>query len=375
MTAMAQTPTAWQAIPLEERIGWARHNMVLTARTGAELPPLHGVRLACTVHLDLKILLAIEAFTRAGAQVAVVPANPHTTQWDVVGHLQALGVETGCTRFPDGSQAAAACLDWAPTHALEMGAAVMTAAARAGYSGLRAGVEVTRTGVDRLFRVEVRHPVFDLDAVPLKTILHNRFAVGASTWHTLTARANVSLNAKSVLVVGYGEVGAGLARAARSLGAHVLVAEPDPTRRAIAAYEGYRAGLAEDLAADADVIVTATGRSGALPAPLLDLVRDGCILLNAGHVDDEIEVAALGPGRPVIPQLTAHHYGDRELFLFAGGRIANLVAGDGDSLNVFDTTNALMIASTGWSTTEGTTYPPGLHPLPTTAYQSALPHP
>ncbi|GAA1386840.1 NAD(P)-dependent oxidoreductase [Catellatospora chokoriensis] len=373
MSQPSQAPTAWQAVPLDERIAWARHNMVLTARAAAALPPLHGVRLACTVHLDLKILLAIEAFARAGAQVAVVPANPHTTQWDVVGWLHAEGVETAFTRFADEERAAAACVEWAPTHALEMGAVVMTTAARAGYTGLSAGVEVTRTGVDRLFRVEVRHPVFDLDAVPLKTVLHNRFAVGTSTWATLTARTNVTLHAKSVLVVGYGEVGAGLARTARANGAQVLVAEPDPSRRAVASYEGYRVGTADELITDADVVVTATGRPGSLPARLFARAKDGCLLLNSGHTDDEIEVDALGPGRPVIPHLTAHRYGDRELFLFAGGRIANLVAGDGDSLNVFDTTEALMIASLAWTITEGSTYPPGLHPLPTTAWRPATP--
>ncbi|MFC7244619.1 NAD(P)-dependent oxidoreductase [Catellatospora aurea] len=370
---MSPAPTAWQAIALDERIAWARRNMTLTARVAAQLPPMHGVRLACTAHLDLKMLLAIEAFARAGAQVAVVPANPHTTQWDVVGWLHAEGVETAFTRFADEAQAAAACVEWAPTHALEMGAVVMTAAARAGYPGLRAGVEVTRTGIDRLFRVEVRHPVFDLDAVPLKTLLHNRFAVGTSTWATLTARTNLTLHAKSVLVVGYGEVGAGLARAARAYGAQLLVAEPDPSRRAVASYEGYRVGTAEELIAAADVVVTATGRPDSIPAQLLGQAKDGCILLNAGHTDNEIDVTALGPGRPVIPHLTAHRYGDRELFLFAGGRIANLVAGDGDSLNVFDTTAALMIASLGWTTDEGSTYPPGLHPLPTTAWRPATP--
>ncbi|MFD0592934.1 hypothetical protein ACFQZ4_10540 [Catellatospora coxensis] len=121
--------------------------------------------------------------------------------------------------------------------------------------------------------------------------------------------------------------------------------------------------------------VTATGRPASIPAPLLGQAKDGCILLNAGHSDDEIEVTALGPARPVLPHLTAHRYGDRELFLFAAGRIANLVAGDGDSLNVFDTTAALMTASLGWTITEGSTYPPGLHPLPTTAWRPATPDP
>ena len=39
---MSQAPTAWQAVPLEERVEWARRNMVLTARAAEALPSLHG---------------------------------------------------------------------------------------------------------------------------------------------------------------------------------------------------------------------------------------------------------------------------------------------------------------------------------------------
>jgi adenosylhomocysteinase len=46
----------------------------------------------------------------------------------------------------------------------------------------------------------------------------------------------------------------------------VSVAESDPARALFAAYAGYKVGAIDDLVAQADVIVTATGRTGILNA-------------------------------------------------------------------------------------------------------------
>ncbi|TDO46365.1 adenosylhomocysteinase [Kribbella sp. VKM Ac-2527] len=340
--------TAWQGIGLEQRLRWTRRWMVRTAAASRGLPSLAGVRLAVTAHCDLKMAVVIEGWRAAGAEVMVHPADPATTQPDV-------GIEVATVEE---------CVGWQPTHTLEMGGDIVVHAAQTGYDGIRAGVEVTRTGLNRVAAVGLRHPVFDLDSVPLKNHLHNRFAVGTSTWQTVLSRTQLSLHGLIVAVIGYGEVGAGLARTARDHGAQVLVAEVDPARATVASYDGFGVGEIREVVGRANIVVTATGRSGVLSADVLGVVADGCLLVNAGHSADEIDLVALGKGEPVIPAVTSHRVGGREVLLFADGHVANLAAGDGDSLNAFDITAALLASSVGWMVTHGDAYPPGLHPWP-----------
>ncbi|WP_328988931.1 hypothetical protein OG394_22145 [Kribbella sp. NBC_01245] len=346
-------PTAWQSADLGARLAWSERWMPRTAAAGQALPRLDDVRLAVTSHLDLKAFVMLRALLGAGAKMIVHEADPATTLTDVVGLLADRGVAV----VTPGE-----CVDWEPTYTLEMGGDIVVEAAAREYYGIAAGVETTRTGLSRIGAVELMHPVFDADGLPLKNHLHNRFAVGSSTWQTVLSRTNLSLHGLVVVVVGYGEVGGGLARTARGHGAQVLVAEVDSARATVASYDGFETGLLADLASRADVVVTATGRPGAAPARVG--YKDGCLLVNAGHSPDEVDLAGLGTGTEVIPAVTSHRVEGREVLLFAGGHVANLAAGDGDSLNAFDITAAVLVEALGWTVRYGAAYPPGLHPLP-----------
>ena len=345
--------TAWQAVELEDRMAWARRWMVRTAAAAGRLPSLVGVRLALTAHCDLKMAVIIQGCLEAGAEVIVHPADPATARPDAAKLLREEGVEVTST---------GACVEWGPTHTLEMGGDIVVHAAGSGYRGIVAGVEVTRTGLNRLASVGLTHPVFDLDSVPLKNQLHNRFAVGTSTWQTVLSRTQLSLHGLVVAVIGYGEVGAGLARTARDHGAQVLVAEVDPARSTAASFDGFGVSTIQQVVKQADIVVTATGRVGVVSAEVLGAAKDGCLFVNAGHSADEIELDALGNGTAVIPAVTSHLVGGREVLLFAGGHVANLAAGDGDSLNAFDVTAALMVDAIGWAVAHGHEYSAGLWP-------------
>ncbi|KUN29590.1 hypothetical protein AQJ23_02160 [Streptomyces antibioticus] len=344
--------------------------MWLTAATAAQLPDLTGMRLAAAVHLDIKASVFLEAFAEAGAQVAVMPVNPATTRDDVATYLSS----RMRVFAPDGGDVppAVACLDWGPTHTLEMGADLTTAAVARGHGTLTAAIEVTRSGITRLRGLDLPHPVFDLDRVPLKNNIHNRYAVGISTWQAFMSRTNLTLHGSVVVVVGYGEVGSGLARAAAAQGARVLVAEESAERRLIAEYEGYETGTLALLAARADVLVTATGRERVISENVLPLLASGCFVLNAGHSADEIALDVLGPGTEVLPHVTSHRPFAGEVLLLSGGHLVNLAAGDGDSLNSFDLTSALMVSAVGWTSSRAVGHPPGVHPLPSDAWAPCI---
>ena len=84
-----------------------------------------------------------------------------------------------------------------------------------------------------------------------------------------------------------------------------------------------------------------------------------------------------GNGLVTVPRRTTHvcFAGDRHdgsLYLFAGGAMANLTAGKGDSLNSFDLTVALLAAGVGYMVKNGEREPPGIHLLPPQVCNSFL---
>ena len=92
--------------------------------------------------------------------------------------------------------------------------------------------------------------------------------------------------------------------------------------------------------------------------------------MNVGHLDDEIDIAPLGERREVLPFVEEARVAGKTLYLVAGGAMANLTAGQGDTLNSFDITMAAMLAGLRYLFSEEASWcPPGLHPLPRSAWE------
>jgi adenosylhomocysteinase len=168
-----------------------------------------------------------------------------------------------------------------------------TAATGGSLEGVRGGLEATGTGIGRLSGLDLSYPVFNWDEVPIKQGLHNRRLVGLMAANSFLNVTGLSLYGKTVLVVGYGPVGRGAADAARNIGAVVEVCDTDPAAR-LAAHLGSvtTAGLEEALPR-ADVLITATGRDGAVPFEALARCKSGTFLANLGHTNGELPVAGL----------------------------------------------------------------------------------
>lgn len=370
------------------------------------LPSLEGFRIAFSMHLDPKMIPFVEGVIERGGAAYLTTCNPDTVRDDVVEHLRAQGAEASAYRgmsMEEYRAAADAALEWGPTHLCEMGAELSAAWARrpdggrggaaarsaggaqndggAGSGGgaarsgrVRGSLEATGSGITRIRGLDLDYPVFNWDDLPVKEGLHNRHMVGLTAWHTFFARTGLTLHEKTVLVIGYGDVGAGVADSAQAYGAHVMVAERDPARRLRAAYAGWEVAELPEAAARADVVATATGADGVVGAALIDRLPDGAFLLNVGHRPGEIDVAYLRSHdhREIIPFVEEIALGDRRVYLLAGGSMFNLVAGAGDSLNAFDVTLAVLTEALGFLVHEGSSYPAGLHVLPDFVWRAAV---
>lgn len=351
----------------DQLLAWATTQMTVTRAAGEQLGDLSGVRLAFSGHLSHNGVPALASFLERGAELFLTTCNPTTVRDQVVEHLRAKGAEAHAWKDMPADEVRRGvrrALAWGPTHTCEMGADLTAAAHAGGTTSIRAALEATGSGIARLADLDLRYPVFNWDDLPIKEGLHNRHMVGLTTWQCFFDRTRLSLQGKRVAVVGYGLVGQGVAASARAFGGVVSVAEKDPTRRLQARYDGWHTAELEELAASADVVVTATGVPGVVGAEVIALLPPGCFLLNVGHVADEIELSALGERRQVLPFVEACRVGDREVYLLAEGSMANLTAGHGDSLNAFDVTAAVMVAGVGFVAGLEGGWEPGVHPLP-----------
>ena len=331
---------------------WTRLHMPRLQRVINAWPDMRGIRLACSMHIGIKAVPLVEGLLKNRAEVFIITCNPTTVQDEVVCYLRQQGAQVEAQRDMSVTayeQAINQALDWKPTHLCEMGADLTFALHQRTHSipKVLAGLEATGSGINRLQTIELRYPVCNWDDLPIKEGLHNRHLVGLVTWHTFFERTRLTLHGKRVLVIGYGSVGRGVADAARAYGGTVCVSEHDPARALEAQYAGWEVRSLIEALPIADVIVTATGAQHVIQAAHFSHLVNRAFLINVGHRSDEIDVPALlhYPHEEVVPFVEAIRLDSkRTVYLFASGSMANLTAGEGDSLNSFDLTLSVMAA-------------------------------
>lgn len=358
---------------------WATRHMTRTQAALDALPSLQGVKLACNMHLDLKMAPFVAGVLAKGAEVFLTTCNPTTVQNDVVEYLVQQGAQAHAWRDMserDWFDSFDLALDWGPTHLCEMGADLTARLHQSERAiPIKAGLEATGSGINRLGGVKPHYPIFNWDDLPVKEGLHNRHMVGLTAWHTFFQTTHLTLHEKVVVVIGYGLVGQGVAAAAKAYGAQVQIAELDRARALQAKYDGWPVIELDDAISSADVIATATGGNDVVNARHLSNLKDGAFVLNVGHVANEIDVAYLkdnGQHSQPMPYVDAYHVAGKTVYLLADGSMFNLTAGYGDSLNAFDVTLAVMTAGVGYIVAAGQTQPAGLYLLPESVWMPVL---
>src|SRR5260370_22343667 len=156
---------------------------------------------------------------------------------------------------------------------------------------------------------QLRFPVVAVNEALTKRRFDNRYGRGQSTLDGLMRATNVLLAGGTFVVCGYGWCGRGLASRAHGMGAHVIVTEVDPTRALEALMDGYRVMPLAQAVAEADIIITVTGDLNVVDAQHFETMKDGCIVANSGHFNDEINIPALvdqarthRPARPFVEE-------------------------------------------------------------------------
>jgi adenosylhomocysteinase len=199
---------------------------------------------------------------------------------------------------------------------------------------IRGVSEETTTGVHRLYQMQeegsLLFPAFNVNDSVTKSKFDNLYGCRESLADGIKRATDIMLAGKVVVVCGYGDVGKGCAMSMRAYGARVLVTEIDPICALQAAMEGFEVVTVEDSLPEGNVFVTTTGNKDIIRIDHMEKMKDGAIVCNIGHFDNEIQVDKLKkyPGikhTNIKPQVDKYTFpSGNSILLLADGRLVNL---------------------------------------------------
>lgn len=336
--------------------------------------PLEGVRVAACLHVTGETANLVRTLIAGGAKTALCAANPLSTRDDVAAALVKHDRAVVQARRGEGPDAYAAhigaLVKSRPQITLDDGADLISTLHAVGADeGMLGAMEETTTGLVRLRALdELRCTVLAVNDARTERTINDRFGTGQSAFDGILRATNLLLSGRTVVVLGYGWTGKGLALRARGAGAEVVVCEVDPLRALEARMEGFGVMPALEAAERGDVFITVTGGRDVLRAEHFARMKDGAVLANAGHFDVEIDLdglRGLAVGvRDVLPLVEQYDLGDRRLNLLARGRVVNLAAAEGHPAEVMDVSFALQALCVEYLARAGGALPPGVQPVP-----------
>lgn len=314
--------------------------MALRRDHGAK-QPLKGARIAGCLHMTIQTAVLMETLTGLGAEIRWASCNVFSTQ----DHAAAAMAEAGIPVFAKKGMTDEdfwQCIDqtiegpddWRPNLLLDDGGD-LTIRMHEKYPEYLAEVkglsEETTTGVHRLQEMaangQLKVPAINVNDSVTKSKFDNLYGCRESLLDGIKRATDVMIAGKIAVVLGYGDVGKGCAQSLRAQGATVYITEIDPICALQAAMEGFRVVKMDEVAHQADIIVTATGNVRVISHEHMVAMKHQAILCNIGHFDSEIDVASLRnyPWENIKPQVDHVLFPDgKRLILLAEGRLVNL---------------------------------------------------
>lgn len=351
------------------RIEWAQGRMPVLASIRERFEketPLEGLLIAACLHVTTETANLMTTLRAGGAEVMLCASNPLSTQDDVAAALVADGIPVFAVRGEDNDSYYShlrAVLDADPQITMDDGADLVTMVLKERPDQRPIGsTEETTTGVIRLRAMEadgvIRFPVIAVNDSATKHLFDNRHGTGQSAMDGIIRSTNLLIAGKTVVVVGFGDCGAGVAARADGLGAKVVVVEVDAVRALSAVMEGYTVTTADEAARVGDIFITLTGNVRVLRGEHFEMMKDGAVLANAGHFDVELDLAYLADHavgkRRIRHELDEWTMKDgRRIHVVAEGRLVNLGAAEGHPAEVMDMSFANQALAAEWLAKDG----------------------
>jgi len=349
-------------------IHWAEDHMPVLMRIKKDFEKkktLKDLTLGCCLHVTKETAVLVKTLKAGGAKVALCGSNPLSTNDAVAAALAEEGIFVYAWRGVNTEEyywCVDRVLDHKPNISMDDGSDLVTRLHTTRKEGLEhviAGTEETTTGVNRqrimAEKGDLKYPIIAINDAMTKHFFDNRYGTGQSTIDGILRATSVLIAGKTFVVCGYGWCGKGVAMRACGMGANVIVTEVDPVRALEAEMDGFRVMPIKTAAGIGDIFVTATGNKYVIDAPVLDMMKDGAIVANSGHFDNEINVGHLDKSSKewieIRPNVREYHLKNgKTIYLLAEGRLVNLSAAEGHPSEVMDMSFANQALVAEWLT-------------------------
>ncbi|MDD5026816.1 MAG: adenosylhomocysteinase [Candidatus Peribacteraceae bacterium] len=302
--------------------------------------PFKGLTIGMALHVTKETAVLVRTLIAGGAKVAITGCNPLSTQDDIAA---ALAEEKDVLVWAykgeskeDYYKFLTAVLQAEPDITIDDGCDLVTEVHKKHQHllpKLIGGCEETTTGIIRLKSMHrdgaLKMPMIAVNDNKTKHLFDNYYGTGQSTFDGILRSTNLLIAGKTVVVLGYGSCGKGVALRAKGLGAQVIVTEVDPFPALQAVMDGHRVLPISQAAELGDLFITVTGDIHVIRMEHIERMKDGAVLANSGHFDHEIDITTLE--RLAKRKRRVRHYLDE--YLLKSGKIV-YVAGEGRLVNL-----------------------------------------
>ena len=374
-------------------LGWARENMPILATIREryeEEKPLEGLSVGVAMHLEQKTGVLLQTLQAGGAEISASSCNPLTTDDAVAA---ALSEEMDIFAWSGQSKEEYySCIESvirsAPKITVDDGGDLifmLHSKYPAMLDDVMGGCEETTTGVIRLKAMsqdgELKVPIIAVNNAYSKYLFDNRYGSGQSVIDAIASATNILIAGKTIVVVGYGWVGRGVAMRLRGMGARVIVVETAASlnqqkqsgfhRGLEALYDGNWVMSMEEAAAMGDIFITATGNKHVISKHHFKKMKENVILANAGHFNNEIDVDSLQAmskeSKEIMPNLVRYRLKNgKGILLLSEGRLVNLArpSGHGHPIEIMDGSFAVQALCVEYLAKSSDSLKPDIYDVP-----------
>ncbi len=365
------------------RIEWARTHMKVLGKIRERMVKekvFEGMKVGMALHTEAKTAVLALTIQEAGAEVRLTGCNPLSTDDSVAYALnKEYGLETYAKKGQSTKDYYASLnkvLDMKPDYVIDDGADLifLIHTKRKELLGKVKGAnEETTTGVVRLRSMAqegaLKFPVMNVNDAYMKYLFDNRYGTGQSTMDGIMTATNLVIAGRNFVVAGYGWCGRGIAMRAKGMGADVTITEVDAIKAIEAKCDGFAVMPMSEAAKNADFIVTATGCKDVVTAEDLRVMKDGCVLANSGHFNNEVSIPALekmSKGHKKVRESVVEYRlkNGRKVYLLADGRLVNLAAGQGHPVEIMDMSFSIQALCLEYIDMSAQTLDPDVYDVP-----------
>ncbi|MBE0518157.1 MAG: adenosylhomocysteinase [Thermoplasmata archaeon] len=365
------------------RIEWARTHMPVLAKIRDRMVKeqiFEGLKVAMALHTEAKTAVLALTIQEAGAEVRLSSCNPLSTDDSVAVALnEKYGLETYAKKGQNNKDYYASLnkvLDMRPDYVIDDGADLiflLHTKRKELLSKIKGANEETTTGVLRLRAMAqqgaLKFPVMSVNDAYMKYLFDNRYGTGQSTMDGFMAATNLVIAGKNFVIAGYGWCGRGIAMRAKGMGADVTICEVDPIRAIEAKLDGFAVMPMRDAVKNADILVSATGCKDVVTTQDMKAMKNGCVLANSGHFDNEIsktDLMKLAKSKKKVRDSVDEYVlkNGKRLYLLADGRLVNLAAGQGHPAEIMDMSFAIQALCLEYLDFSAQTLEPAVYDVP-----------